>query len=332
MLIKPAIDIPSSEITSHSAYLNRRKFMQQSGVALAAMGLASTAGALETHTGTPPTFGPDWLNKQVLGAKETAFGKEEKLTPYRDVTSYNNFYEFGTGKDDPARNAGSLVTDPWSVTIGGACENQGTFNLEDILKSMSLEERIYRLRCVEAWSMVIPWIGFPLADLIKRFKPLSTAKYVEFTTLEAPKQMIGQRSRFSTIDWPYVEALRIDEAMNPLTLMAVGLYGEILPKQNGAPIRLVVPWKYGFKSIKSIVKIRFTETPPINTWQAIAPREYGFYANVNPEVSHPRWSQAKERRLPSGLFNTNRIETQMFNGYGDQVAHLYKGMDLRKHY
>ncbi len=332
MLIKPAIDIPSSEITSHSAYLNRRKFMQQSGVALAAMGLASTAGALETHAGKPPTFGPDWLNKQVLGAKETAFGKEEKLTPYRDVTSYNNFYEFGTGKDDPARNAGSLVTDPWSVTIGGACENQGTFNLEDILKSMSLEERIYRLRCVEAWSMVIPWIGFPLADLIKRFKPLSTAKYVEFTTLEAPKQMIGQRSRFSTIDWPYVEALRIDEAMNPLTLMAVGLYGEILPKQNGAPIRLVVPWKYGFKSIKSIVKIRFTETPPINTWQAIAPREYGFYANVNPEVSHPRWSQAKERRLPSGLFNTNRIETQMFNGYGDQVAHLYKGMDLRKHY
>jgi|TARA_B110000196_G_scaffold180672_1_gene154981 methionine sulfoxide reductase catalytic subunit len=332
MLIKPAIDIPSSEITSHSAYLNRRKFMQQSGVALAAMGLASTAGALETHAGTPPTFGPDWLNKQVLGAKETAFGKEEKLTPYRDVTSYNNFYEFGTGKDDPARNAGSLVTDPWSVTIGGACENQGTFNLEDILKSMPLEERIYRLRCVEAWSMVIPWIGFPLADLIKRFKPLSTAKYVEFTTLEAPKQMIGQRSRFSTIDWPYVEALRIDEAMNPLTLMAVGLYGEILPKQNGAPIRLVVPWKYGFKSIKSIVKIRFTETPPINTWQAIAPREYGFYANVNPEVSHPRWSQAKERRLPSGLFNTNRIETQMFNGYGDQVAHLYKGMDLRKHY
>lgn len=332
MLIKPAIDIPSSEITSHSAYLNRRKFMQQSGVALAAMGLASTAGALETHAGTPPTFGPDWLNKQVLGAKETAFGKEEKLTPYRDVTSYNNFYEFGTGKDDPARNASSLVTDPWSVTIGGACENQGTFNLEDILKSMSLEERIYRLRCVEAWSMVIPWIGFPLADLIKRFKPLSTAKYVEFTTLEAPKQMIGQRSRFSTIDWPYVEALRIDEAMNPLTLMAVGLYGEILPKQNGAPIRLVVPWKYGFKSIKSIVKIRFTETPPINTWQAIAPREYGFYANVNPEVSHPRWSQAKERRLPSGLFNTNRIETQMFNGYGDQVAHLYKGMDLRKHY
>jgi len=332
MIIKTAADIPSSEITSHSAYLNRRKFMQQSGLALAAMGLSSAANALESHEGRSPRFGPDWMNQQVAGATETPFGKEEKLTPYRDVTSYNNFYEFGTGKDDPARNAGSLITDPWSVTIEGECETKGTFNLEDILKSMSLEERIYRLRCVEAWSMVIPWIGFPLADLIKRFKPLSTAKYVEFTTLEAPKQMIGQRSRFSTIDWPYVEALRIDEAMSPLTLMAVGLYGEILPKQNGAPIRLVVPWKYGFKSIKSIVKIRFTETRPINTWQAIAPREYGFYANVNPEVSHPRWSQAKERRLPSGLFNSNRIETQMFNGYGEQVAHLYKGMDLREHY
>lgn len=332
MLIKPAVDIQPSEITSHSAYLNRRKFMQQSGVALAAIGLAPTAGALEAHSGKPPKFGPDWLKQQVTGAQETPFGKGEKLTPYRDVTSYNNFYEFGTGKDDPARNAGGLITDPWSITIEGECEKQGAFNLEDILKSMQLEERIYRLRCVEAWSMVIPWIGFPLADLIKRFKPLSTAKYVEFTTLEAPKQMIGQRSRFSTIDWPYVEALRIDEAMNPLTLMAVGLYGEILPKQNGAPIRLVVPWKYGFKSIKSIVKIRFTEKPPINTWQAIAPREYGFYANVNPEVSHPRWSQAKERRLPSGLFSANRIETQMFNGYGEQVAHLYKGMDLRKNY
>ena len=330
MLIKSAVDIPSSEITSYSAYLNRRKFMQQSTAALAAMGLVSTAGALETHPGKPLNFGPEWLKNQVAGASDTAFGKGEKLTPYRDVTSYNNFYEFGTGKDDPAKNAGSLITDPWSITIEGECEKQGTYNLEDILKSMPLEERIYRLRCVEAWSMVIPWVGFPLAELIKRFKPLSTAKYVDFTTLEAPKQMIGQRSRFSTIDWPYIEALRIDEAMNPLTLMAVGLYGEILPKQNGAPIRLVVPWKYGFKSIKSIVKIRFTEKPPINTWQAIAPREYGFYANVNPEVSHPRWSQAKERRLPSGLFSVDRIPTQMFNGYGEQVAHLYKGMDLRK--
>lgn len=330
MIIKPAANIKSSEITSHSAYLNRRKFIQQGSLMVAAMGLAPSVSALETHSGYAAKFGPEWLQQQVVGAKESVFGQGEKLTPYRDVTSYNNFYEFGTGKGDPARNAGSLITDPWSVTIEGLCEKQGIFNLEDILKAMPLEERIYRLRCVEAWSMVIPWIGFPLAELIKRFKPLSTARYVEFTTLEAPKQMIGQRSRFSTIDWPYVEGLRMDEAMNPLTLMAVGLYGEILPKQNGAPIRLVVPWKYGFKSIKSIVKIRFTEKPPINTWQAIAPREYGFYANVNPDVSHPRWSQAKERRLPSGLFSANRIPTQMFNGYGDQVAHLYKGMDLRK--
>lgn len=332
MIIKPAADIPSSEITSHSAYLNRRNFMKHAGAAVAAIGLAPSVSALEVNAGSSSKYGPDWLKTQVAGAKETPFGKNEKLTPYRDVTSYNNFYEFGTGKSDPARNAGSLITDPWSVTIEGECEKQGTFNLEDILKSMTLEERIYRLRCVEAWSMVIPWIGFPLAELIKRFKPLSTAKYVEFTTLEAPKQMVGQRSRFSTIDWPYVEGLRMDEAMNPLTLMAVGLYGEILPKQNGAPLRLVVPWKYGFKSIKSIVKIRFMEKPPVNTWQAIASNEYGFYANVNPDVSHPRWSQAKERRLPSGLFGANRIDTQLFNGYGEQVAHLYKGMDLRKFY
>lgn len=332
MIIKTAADISTSEITPHSVYLNRRKFIQQSSVGIAAMGLSTQVSALESYAGQSSKPDGGWLEQQIVGAAETQYGKEEKLTPYRDVTTYNNFYEFGTGKSDPARNAGSLVTDPWSVTIEGECEKPGTLNLEDILKAMPLEERIYRLRCVEAWSMVIPWVGFPLADLIKKFKPLSTAKYVEFTTLEAPKQMVGQRSRFSTIDWPYVEALRIDEAMNPLTLMAVGLYGEALPNQNGAPIRLVVPWKYGFKSIKSIVRIRFTENPPINTWQAIAPKEYGFYANVNPEVSHPRWSQAKERRLPSGLFGANRIDTQMFNGYGDQVAHLYKGMDLRKFY
>ena len=229
MLIKSATDILPSEITSHSAYLNRRKFMQKSGLALTALGLSSAVSALETHAGKPPSFGPDWLKTQVAGAQETSFGKDEKLTPYRDVTTYNNFYEFGTGKTDPARNAGSLITDPWAVTIEGECEKQGTFNFEDILKHMPLEERIYRLRCVEAWSMVIPWIGFPLAELIKRFKPLSTAKYVEFTTLEAPKQMVGQRSRFSTIDWPYVEGLRMDEAMNPLTLMAVSYTHLTLP-------------------------------------------------------------------------------------------------------
>jgi len=335
MLIKKPSNIKSYEITSHSAYLNRRQFLGKSAALTAVSALAGgapAASALATQDGNVPKQQPEWLAAKVVHAKETAYGKDEKLTPYRDVTTYNNFYEFGTGKDDPARYASALITDPWSVTIEGECEKQGTFTLEDILKSMPLEERIYRLRCVEAWSMVIPWIGFPLAELIKKFKPLSSAKYVEFTTLEDPKQMIGQRSRFSTIDWPYIEALRIDEAMNPLTLMAVGLYGEVLPKQNGAPIRLVVPWKYGFKSIKSIVKIRFTEKPPVNTWQAIAPQEYGFYANVNPNVSHPRWSQAKERRLPSGLFSVNRIETQMFNGYGDQVAHMYKGMDLRKFY
>jgi len=335
MLIKKPSDIKSYEITSHSAYLNRRQFLGKSAALTAAASIGtgtSSVNALVTQQGNVPKQEPEWLAAKVAHAKETSYGNDETLTPYRDVTTYNNFYEFGTGKDDPARYADSLMADPWSVTIEGECEKQGTFTLEDILKAMPLEERIYRLRCVEAWSMVIPWIGFSLADLIKKFKPLSSANYVEFTTLEDPKQMIGQRSRFSTIDWPYVEALRIDEAMNPLTLMAVGLYGEVLPKQNGAPIRLVVPWKYGFKSIKSIVKIRFTEKAPINTWQAIAPQEYGFYANVNPNVSHPRWSQAKERRLPSGLFSVNRIETQMFNGYGEQVAHMYKEMDLRKFY
>lgn len=333
MLIKPASDIKSYEITSHSAYLDRRQFLTKTGLGLGLAAAASPSLGLQANNKSSTNVNqPEWLAKQVLQAKETGFGKGESLSPYSTVTEYNNFYEFGTAKTDPAKNAHSLITDPWSVKIEGECEVQGNFTLEDILKKVDLEERIYRLRCVEAWSMVIPWIGFSLADLIKQMKPLSTARYVEFTTLQDPKQMPAQASRFSTIDWPYVEALRIDEAMNPLTLMAVGLYGEVLPKQNGAPLRLVVPWKYGFKSIKSIVKIRFSETPPINTWQAIAPREYGFYANVNPEVSHPRWSQAKERRLPTGLFNISRKKTEMFNGYSEQVAHMYKGMDLRKFY
>jgi len=336
MLIKQSSDIKSYEITSHSSYLSRRQFLTKTGLGVGAgvglLGASSSALALQTSAQSKSKHQPEWLAKEILQAKETSFGKGEKLTPYRDVTQYNNFYEFGTGKDDPAKYAHSLITDPWNVTIDGECEVKGTFTLEDILKKVDLEERIYRLRCVEAWSMVIPWIGFSLGDLIKQFKPLSSAKYVEFTTLHDPKQMLGQRSRFSTIDWPYVEALRIDEATNPLTLMAVGLYGEVMPKQNGAPLRLVVPWKYGFKSIKSIVKIRFTEKEPVNTWQQIAPHEYGFYANVNPNVSHPRWSQARERRLPSGLFSVNRIDTQMFNGYGEQVAHMYKGLDLTKYY
>ncbi len=328
---KKSSDAHESDVTPHDAYLNRRQFVGQAG-ALALAASSAPAMALQTHDGRSRSpKSPDWLQASVLGAKETEWGKDEAVAPYRSVTTYNNFYEFGLEKSDPARYAKTLNTDPWSVDISGACENPGKLTLEDILKPVSLEERIYRLRCVEAWSMVIPWIGFPLADLIKRCKPLSSAKYVQFETLHDPKQMPEQSSRFSTIKWPYEEGLRMDEAVHPLTILAVGLYGEVLPKQNGAPIRLVVPWKYGFKSIKSIVGMRFSEKRPSTSWNGIAPREYGFYANVNPNVDHPRWSQAKERRLPSGLFAPNRIETKMFNGY-DEVASLYSGMDLRKYY
>ena len=331
MIIKPhnPSDPLASEITPHSLYLKRRQFIGQSA-ALALAASALPVHALQSRT-EPGSSGAPWLREQIGAARETSFGEDEVLTPYSSVTQYNNFYEFGTGKDDPYRYASKLKTDPWSVTVDGECEVKGSFTLEDLLKGQSLEERIYRLRCVEAWSMVIPWIGFPLADLIKRFKPLASAKYIEFITLEDKKQMPGQRSAFSTIDWPYREGLRMDEAMQPLTLMAVGLYGEVLPNQNGAPLRLVVPWKYGFKSIKSIVAIRFRETMPRTTWNDIAPNEYGFYANVNPQVDHPRWSQASERRLPSGLFKPNRISTRLFNGY-DEVAPLYSGMDLHKYY
>lgn len=329
--IKRSSDASEAEVTSKSTYLNRRQFIGQTGALALAAG-SSSALAIQTHDGrSRSTQSPDWLQNKVGLAKETRWGKDETPAPYRAITTYNNFYEFGLDKSDPARYAKTLQTDPWSVKISGACEAPGILTLEDILKPVSLEERIYRLRCVEAWSMVIPWIGFPLADLIKRCKPLSNAKYVEFETLLDPKQMPEQNSRFSTIKWPYREGLRIDEATHPLTLMAVGLYGEVLPKQNGAPLRLVVPWKYGFKSIKSIVGIRFSETVPRTSWNDIAPHEYGFYANVNPTVDHPRWSQGSERRLPSGLFSPNRIDTQMFNGY-DDVASLYTGMDLKKYY
>ncbi|MBT14208.1 MAG: protein-methionine-sulfoxide reductase catalytic subunit MsrP [Oceanospirillaceae bacterium] len=320
----------SSEITPYSVYKKRREFMAQAGaVTLAAA--AFPAQALVTRDDAAPGA-PQWLARQVLQAQETAFGKDEKPAPYSTITQYNNFYEFGYNKTDPYRHSGSLKTDPWSVRVEGECEVQGDYSLDDLLKGMALEERIYRLRCVEAWSMVIPWVGFQLSQLLKRFKPLSSAKYVEFVTLNDPEQMPEQKSRFSTIDWPYREGLRMDEAMNPLTIMAVGLYGEVLPNQNGAPLRLVVPWKYGFKSIKSIVAIRFRETMPRTTWNELAPQEYGFYANVNPQVDHPRWSQASERRLPSGLFSPNRIDTRMFNGYEEEVASLYQGMDLRKQY
>lgn len=328
--IKKASDALESEVTPQSVYKERRKFM--GGLASVAFASAAPAAMSLESLDKPVSVQPPWLYKTVLGAAETAYGKDETPAPYGVATGYNNFYEFGYDKGDPAKRADSLKTDPWSVDIGGLCENSGVFTLEDVLKGMPLEERIYRLRCVEAWSMVIPWIGFPLAELIKRAKPLSSAKYVEFQTLYDPEQMPGQRNRFSTIRWPYQEGLRMDEAMNPLTLMAVGLYGEVLPKQNGAPIRLVVPWKYGFKSIKSVVAIRFVDEMPATSWSQTAPSEYGFYANVNPEVDHPRWSQATERRLPSGLFSANRIDTQMFNGYGEEVAHMYSGLDLKKNY
>ncbi|EAT12909.1 protein-methionine-sulfoxide reductase catalytic subunit MsrP [Bermanella marisrubri] len=317
MLIKSNTDLTEADVTPESVYLARRKFMKASALGLFGLSMASM---------------PSALLAKALDFQKTAFGKNETLTPEDVVTSYNNFYELGTGKNDPVRNADELKTDDWHIEVEGHAEVTGKFALEDLIKKQQLEERIYRLRCVEAWSMVIPWVGFSLAAMLKQFKPTSKAKYVEFVSIHDPENLSGQRSVFSTIDWPYVEGLRMDEAMNELSFMATGLYGKSLPNQNGAPIRLVVPWKYGFKSIKSIVNIRFVESMPQTTWNDIAPNEYGFYANVNPKVDHPRWSQATERRLPSSFFNPKRIPTEMFNGYAEQVAHLYKGMDLTKYY
>lgn len=335
MLIKRPSDIPSSEITPEAIYNARRDFMRGT-MSAAALGVGMTAApgllAAPGQVAEKDLPGPEWLKQQIAIAKANEQKISENLTPYEHVTGYNNFYEYGYDKTDPAAKSHVLKPHPWSVQVAGAVAKPGNYSLEDLLKGITLEERIYRLRCVEAWSMVVPWVGFPLADLIKRFEPTGNAKYVSFTTLERPSEMPGQKSSFSTIDWPYREGLRMDEAMHPLTILAVGLYGKVLPNQNGAPLRLVVPWKYGFKYIKSIVKIEFTEKEPKTTWSMIAPEEYGFYANVNPEVSHPRWSQAEERRLPSGLLRPNIVPTQMFNGYGEQVANLYKGMDLRKFY
>ena len=339
MLIKTPDDIRSSEIAPESIYHERRAFIGKSiGIAAllnAGMLFSGAAQAGERYpikSGIPRYQGPAWLEDKLALLKDGPFPSDDELTPYLDVIRYNNFYEFGPKKQHPAKNAQNFRTDPWSVEIAGEAEKTGVFQLEDILKPHALEDRIYRLRCVEAWSMVVPWVGFSMAELLKRFQPTSKAKYVEFTTLVDKAQMSGQASAFSTIDWPYVEGLRIDEAMHPLSIFAVGLYGRAMPPQNGAPLRIVVPWKYGFKSIKSIVKIRFVEKPPLNTWQQIAPREYGFYANVNPDVDHPRWSQKIERRLPSSLFDKNTMATLPFNGYGEQVAGLYTGMDLRKWY
>ena len=324
MLIRRAPDVPSSEITPEALYLDRRRFI---GVAAAA-GAAAAAGIL-----LPPLFGRGGGDAGEGGAGlaareaggDVAQAKADKLTPWEDVTGYNNFYEFGTGKDDPARNAGTLRPRPWTVRVEGEVARPADYALEDFLKPHRQEERVYRLRCVEGWSMVIPWQGFALADLLRRVQPTSKARFVEFTTLLDPRQMPGQRS--NVLPWPYVEALRLDEAMHPLTILATGVYGKTLPNQNGAPLRLVVPWKYGFKSGKSIVKIRLTERQPATTWNVAAPDEYGFYANVNPQVDHPRWSQARERRIGEW----QRRPTLMFNGYGE-VASLYRGMDLRKNY
>ncbi|MGB5542442.1 MAG: protein-methionine-sulfoxide reductase catalytic subunit MsrP [Gammaproteobacteria bacterium] len=319
MLIKKAPSIRPSEITDEHTYLNRRQFLQLAGFTAAGTLAGSLPGALAAEPGPAA----------LVDVVKTDFGAGEKPNSYEDITTYNNFYEFGTGKGDPHRYAGGLVTKPWQVSISGACERPGEFAYEDIVAPHALEERIYRLRCVEAWSMVIPWVGFSLAELIKRFKPTSSAKFVKFTTLYDPMQMPGQRR--AVLDWPYVEALTIAEAMNPLTLMTVGLYGRELPNQSGAPLRLVVPWKYGFKSIKSIVGIEFTEQRPISSWEAAAPSEYGFYANVNPKVNHPRWSQARERRIGAGVF-AEKQPTLMFNGYTDEVAYLYQDLDLRRNF
>jgi methionine sulfoxide reductase catalytic subunit len=317
MLIRRPSNIRPSQITTESVYLNRRALLAG---ALAGGALTALPIARAEEPGLPA---------MLQYQPNARFSVTETPSSYQQITHYNNFYEFGTDKSDPARKAAALRTRPWSVTIAGEAEKTGTFTLEDILKPHPLEERIYRLRCVEAWSMVVPWVGFPLGDLLKRFNPTSRAKFVEFTSLADARQMPGLRS--DVLSWPYIEGLRIDEAMHPLAIMVVGLYGRELPNQDGAPLRTMAPWKYGFKNAKSIVRIRFTSGQPRNTWNTSAPDEYGFYANVNPEVDHPRWSQATERRIGSGLFAT-RQKTLMFNGYADEVASLYQGMNLHRYY
>ena len=321
MSLRDALRIPAAEITDEAVYRDRRRLL----AAIAAAPALSLAGCAES---APP---PPASNVRISPEQAHAgFVTDEVKTSYQDVTTYNNFYEFGTGKSDPSRAAKTLQTSPWSVAVGGECEKPGTVSLADLLKGITPTERIYRLRCVEGWSMVIPWLGVPLADVLKRFAPTSKAKFVAFTTLADRKQMPGIAYR--SINWPYREGLRIDEAMHPLAFLATGLYGKPLPQQNGAPLRLVVPWKYGFKSIKSIVAIDFVEKRPRTAWNDLQPSEYGFFSNVNPNVDHPRWSQKTERRIAgtgSKLF-ADRIPTRLFNGYADQVAGLYAGMDLRQ--
>lgn len=347
MIIQKKPDIIPSEITPKTVFDNRRDFIQKAGFGLiaGAAGLLSNplkaaavnsgttegAGRLIGRANTsviikPPSFG---AHQKISGYSKTTYGVDEKLTAYEDITTYNNYYEFGTDKNEPAINSKLFKTYPWTVSIEGEVKKNKTISIEDIYKLAPLEERIYRMRCVEGWSMVIPWIGLPLAQLIKWAEPNSNAKYVEFISLADKQKMPGQN--LQVLDWPYTEGLRMDEAMNPLTIMAVGLYGEQLPNQNGAPMRLVTPWKYGFKGAKAIVKIRFVEKMPVSSWMKAGPSEYGFYANVNPNVEHPRWTQSSERRIGGGLF-AGRIKTKMFNGYAEQVGQMYAGMDLRKNF
>jgi sulfoxide reductase catalytic subunit YedY len=328
MILKRDPGISASEITDERLYVRRREFMRIAGgaavLAAAAPLLACSdepvgaAGAADGMFGAP--------NLPLTGYKERAVTVDEKLNTFEEITGYNNFYEFGTGKDDPKRYSGGLKTSPWTIKIDGLCNKPADYHIDDLIQANQLEERIYRMRCVEAWSMVVPWIGVPLSKIIERAEPTSKATFIQFTTLLRPSQMPGQST--SSLEWPYVEGLRMDEAKHPLTILAVGMYGKTLMNQNGAPIRLVVPWKYGFKGIKSIVRIRFVDKQPDTSWSLSNPQEYGFYSNVNPSVDHPRWTQARERRI--GTFIPR--PTLMFNGYADQVASMYAGMDLRRYY
>jgi methionine sulfoxide reductase catalytic subunit len=323
MLIRKPNDIPSSEITSQSAYLNRRQFIGAAAAAGAVALGADRVGQLID----PPTAVHAGTKLETVKSPLSTTG--ETLTLLKDITSYNNFYEFGPDKGDPSHYAGKLQTRPWTVTVDGLVKNKKTFDIDTLLKLVPLEERIYRFRCVEAWSMVIPWVGYSLSEFIKRCEPLGSAKYVQFLSLADPKQ--EPYMNVTRLDWPYSEGLRMDEAMHPLTLLTLGLYGEVLPNQDGAPVRIIIPWKYGFKSGKSIVKVRFLAEQPKTTWNEMAPNEYGFYSNVNPNVDHPRWTQKSERRIGEPFYKQRRT-TLMFNGYSDQVASLYSGMDLKKFY
>ena len=319
MLIKKPADIRPSEITSEQNYLNRRNFIR-AGALLGGSILAPSAMSAVV---------PDKRGAKLADIGKSPFSTDEAPNSFEDITTYNNYYEFGTGKSDPYENAQEFDPLPWTIAVEGHAEKTGTFDFADFIKPFDLEERIYRMRCVEAWSMVIPWVGISLAEVVKHFQPTSKAKYIAFETLNDRKRMPGIRR--GSLDWPYREGLTIAEATNPLPILAVGLYGQVLPNQNGAPIRLVVPWKYGFKGIKGIVRMRFTEERPETSWNMAQAREYGFYANVNPNVDHPRWSQARERRIGAGLF-ASKQPTLMFNGYGDEVAHLYKDLDLRRNF